>query len=170
MALDIIESKIFTALISKTTRKAPINICKYSVLNKGAALINVPRIFHDPSGKTYLPTGIKFDDPNDPRQIRPKKINFNKFIHYLVLQDNSILPSRCQESDFTVNHYQHIATGDWQIIKNNKLRKLFTKGPKYREDNKISREGTKAGIMNGYSDCIDAWCNKHGIDKSILTE
>lgn len=57
----------------------------------------MPRIFHDPSVKVCLPTGIKFDDPNDPNQIRSKMFNFNKFIHNLdikaILQDNSILPS-----------------------------------------------------------------------------
>ena len=45
------------------------------------------------------------------------------------------------------NDRKHILTGNLQIIKNNKLRKLFSKGPKYREINfKTARETIKSGI------------------------
>ena len=49
--LDIIESKIFKSPIFKAIRKGPTNNFKILFLNKGVELINVPRIFHDPSLK-----------------------------------------------------------------------------------------------------------------------
>ena len=42
-----------------------------------------------------------------------------------------------------------------RITKNNKLRKLFTKGTKYREKDDISWEGAKASIMEGLNDFFD---------------
>ena len=50
------------------------------------------------------------------------------------------------------------------------MRKLFTKGLKYRENNKTSWKGVKSCIMEGFNDCVDTYCNKHGNDKSIFKE
>ena len=51
-------------------------------------LINLPRIFHYPSAKEFLPINTKFDDPTavysltDP--INCKIFNFDRFIHDLA--------------------------------------------------------------------------------------
>ena len=37
-----------------------------------------------------------------------------------------------------VTHIKHIITGDLKIIENEKLRKLLTKGPNYRESRNIN--------------------------------
>ena len=63
MTLDVIELKIFKPPISKAKRKTRKNICKRYFLNEGVELVNVPRIFHDPSVKACLPTDIKFYNP-----------------------------------------------------------------------------------------------------------
>ena len=109
MALDITESKRFKPPKSKAKRKAPTNVCKITFLNKGAELINMPRVFHNPSVKVCLHFDIKFDEPtvvysfNNP--IRSKIFNFNKFVYNLdvkvFLQDNSLLTCNCERSDFT---------------------------------------------------------------------
>ena len=52
-------------------------------------------------------------------------------------------------------------------MKNNKLRKLFTKGP--RKQN-ISWKEPEARVMEGLNDCIETPCNKNGTDKYILKE
>ena len=61
-------------------------------------------------------------------------------------------------------------TGDLWIVRSNKLRKLFTKGPEYRETNDISWEKAKSTITEGLNDCTYTWCCKHDIDKSVLME
>ena len=50
------------------------------------------------------------------------------------LDPNSI-PCHCSEYDVSfVDHtYKHVLTGDLSLVKNNKLKKLLSKGPKYRE-------------------------------------
>ena len=142
LALDIIESKIFMSAIS-IARKVTTNICKIFILNEGVELINVPHIFHDPSVKACLPVYIKLYDTTVVYSlkypIKSQILNFNKFVFNLdakvLLQDNSIFPSRSAGSNFIGKDYRHIITGDLWIVQNNKLRKLFTKGSKYRQIN-----------------------------------
>ena len=43
------------------------------------------------------------------------------------------MPCDCENSKFSDIHHKHIITGDLRIIGNPKLRKLFSKGPKYHE-------------------------------------
>ena len=45
---------------------------------------------------------------------------------------------------------------------------LFTKGPKYRETNIILWEKAKYAIIKRLNDCINKWCRKHSINKSVL--
>ena len=61
-------------------------------------------------------------------------------------------------------------TGDLRIIKNNALRKLFIKGPKYREVRPINLEKAKRCILEGLHNCISSWCYKNGVDKSFFLE
>ena len=63
------------------------------------------------------------------------------------------MPSNYKGSNFINNDHQHI-TGDLQIINNNKLRKLFTEGPKCRENSNISRKKSKASIMEGLNNVL----------------
>ena len=56
-------------------------------------------------------------------------------------------------------------TGDLQNVRNNKLRKLLSKDPKFREVNNILWEKTERTITEGLNDCTDLWCSKHGIGK-----
>ena len=39
----------------------------------------------------------------------------------------------CKNSNFINQHHGHILTGDLRVIKNDKLRKMVSKGPNYRE-------------------------------------
>ena len=61
-------------------------------------------------------------------------------------------------------------TGDLQIIKNNALRKLFIKGPKYREAMPINFEKVKCYIIDGLHNCTSSWCYKNYVDKSFFLE
>ena len=109
-------------------------------------LINVPYIFHDESVKACLLIDIKFDDPTVIYSLRnPSRsqiFNFNKFVSNLhvkaFLKDNTILSYNYACSGFIDKDHRHAVTRGLRIIENNKLRKLFTKGPKYRGTNDMS--------------------------------
>ena len=89
---------------------------------------------------------IKFDDTTAvyslTNPIRSQIFNFNRFASNLdvkaFLKDNTILSCNRAGSGFIDKDHQHPVTGKLRIIENNKLRKVFTKGPKYRETNDIS--------------------------------
>lgn len=91
--------------------------------------------------------------------MRSKIFNFDEFFLNPVVksfpQGNSILLCSCGGSDLKKKYHQHKVTGNLRITKNNKLRKLFTKGTKYREKDDISWEGAKASIMEGFNDFFD---------------
>ena len=59
---------------------------------------------------------------------------------------------------------------DLRIIKNNALRKLFIKGPKYREVRSINLEKAKRCILEGLHNLTSSWCYKNGVDKSFFLE
>ena len=88
----------------------------------------------------------------------------------LFFANPDILPFNCNNCPFVDRYHKHIVTGDLQIIKNNILRKLFIKGPKYREVRPIDLEKAKRCILEGLHNCISSWCYKNGVDKSFFLE
>ena len=66
-------------------------------------------------------------------EMRMRNLNLKAF-----LQDNSVLSYYCGASNFIDKDHQHIVTGNLRIKTNNKLKKLFTKIPNYREYNNTS--------------------------------
>ena len=69
--------------------------------------------------------------------VSTKFFNFNQFVNNLdldlFLTNPESLPCKCNNSPFVDRYYKHKKTGDLQIIKNNALRKLLFKWPKYWE-------------------------------------
>ena len=104
--------------------------------------MNIARILRDPDiVKSISSSSVKF-----PMQMVTYKLtsptsskffNVNKFVNNLdldlLLRNPVSLPCKCNNSPFTDRHHKHIVTGDLRIIRNNALRKLFIKVPKYRE-------------------------------------
>ena len=86
------------------------------------------------------------------------------------INDNTILPCNCAQSEFKDKHHQHILTGNLQIIEHNKLRKLFHKGPKYRETKPLNWEKARNNILDGLNNCVSNWCNKNGYNENIFNE
>ena len=90
--------------------------------------------------------------------IRSKVLNYKKFVKELDLdrfkEDSSIIKCNCSHysDDFINQDRKHILTGNLQIIKCNKLRKLLSKGPKYREPTEIKWEDAKAVIEGGVNE------------------
>ena len=83
-----------------------------------------------------------------PKIVRPKILDVKTF------QDNGILPCNCMALVLVDKVLQHIVTVVLRFARNNKLRKLFAKGFKYKETNNNSREKAKS-TMDGLNDSID---------------
>ena len=88
----------------------------------------------------------------------------------LFLTNPDSLPCKCNNSYFGERYHKHIVTGDLQIIKNNVLRNIFIKEPKYREVRPINLVNSKRCILEGLNNCISNWCYKNSVDKSFCLE
>ena len=178
-ALDIIECKLYKPPVQKPKRKSPGNILKISFDSKAIEMINLPRIVNSSEVRNCIPNSlISFEPPtivytlNDP--VQSKIFNHNHFVNHLdvnaFLNDNSIYPCSCNNSPFVDKDHGHILTGDLRIVKNNKLRKLIIKGPKYRENKGISLNKSKMNINSALDDYIGKFCNKNGCNEQTFTE
>ena len=177
--LDFIEAKIYKPDPPKQKRERPTHICIVEFVNKAVEFINLPRIFHDKKLHESFPKVVgKFDPPTvvyklvDP--IRSKLFNFNKFVANLniseFIQDETIVPCSCDTNPkYKDPHHNHIITGDLHIVLNNKLRKLFTKGPKYREPAVLSWDKAKEEIVESLEVLINTWCNDQ-FDETIFSD
>ena len=144
-------------------------MCSIIFENKGVQFINIAPILRDPDIIKSLPSSsVKFPMPLVTYKLTPplptKFFNFNKFVNDLdldlFLTNLDSLPCKCNNSPLVDRYHKHIVTDDLRIIKNNALRKLFIKGPKYREVRPINLEKAKRCILEGLHNCISSWCTK----------
>ena len=143
--LDTIETKLYKEPVKKE-KHIRKNVCTIRFVNKGIDEIKVSQIFNLPEVIATLPQELqdKDDIPSvamklDP-PIRNKILNYRQTVSSLhVDTDDEVailseqLSCECNQSPFCDLTHQHIVTGDLRIIKNDKLRKLFSRGLNYRE-------------------------------------
>ena len=177
-ALDIIDCRLFKPPSPKKKRPPISNFLRIHFSNKGIELVNLSQILHQQSVIDTVPSVARsFKPPTIVHSldapIGSKIFNFNKFVSSLdvdlFLRDSSSLPCHCSDSPFKDDHHGHIISGDLRIIENNRLRKLFTKGPKYREGKLIDWNVTQESMISSVKECAQAWCEKHKMDRKILT-
>ena len=84
--------------------------------------------------------------------------NYEATVNEIDVNDKStygtgLATCQCQNSSFVNNNYGHIATGDLRFIENASLRKLFCKGPNYREPQMINWKKFREKISIGLDIC-----------------
>ena len=179
-ALDIIENKIFKPPVLKTKRKSPDSIIPIHFHNKGIEFINLSKIISSPQSKLAFPNSLsdKRIKPmvvyNLTSTIRSTIFNYKKFVEELdvdLIGNNlNSIPCKCANSKFINNHHQHIVTGDLRLVKCNKLRKLFTKGPNYRESVTINWNKSRDHIRLGLKEGCESLSSKYDIGIELLDE
>ena len=175
IALDIIDCRVYTPPPPKKKRPPLKNVLHVDFCNKGVELVNLSSILHEKSVLETIPSIINtFSPPTIVYSLEPaigsKIFNFNQFVSNLdveaFISDPSSLPCDCGDSEFKDGHHGHIISGDLRIVRDNKLRKLFTKGPKYREKKFINWNVVEEKLLTAIRNCAKDWCNKH--NKSIV--
>ena len=128
-----------------------------SILQHSEVLEAIPSV-----AKSFTPPTVVYS-LNLP--ISYKIFNFNKFVSTLnverFLQDSYSLPCSCENSPFSDSNHKHIISGDLRLVKNNQLRKLFTKGPKYRERKMINWDTIQHLMLESIKEG-KSWCEKSG--------
>ena len=175
--LDVIDTKFLKEEEPIKKRKAPKNVISIQFVNKGLEDIHVSKIFRSPEVTSLLPEALKGEDdiPSctmklDP-PIRSKILNYKETVSSLKIcvdEDVSFVENLptcdCSNSEFCDPHHKHIVSGDLRIISNVKLRKLFSKGPNYREPKMLNYRKCKQSIESSISSSITHLASKYSID------
>ena len=132
--------------------------------------INLNKIFNTPSiianfpikNKRYTTPTISFKYTST---VRSKLLNYKKTIFE---EDTSTFKCNCSQYDekFVDTHHRHILTGDTDIVSDNKLRKIFTYGPNFREQRPPDKDKSMNAITSGLDTYIDKVAKTTNTEKS----
>ena len=181
--LDIIDTKLLKAPPEVKRKSAPQNVITINFVNKGIDDIHLNKILKSSEVIAALPTKLKGE--NDipvatmklSPPIRNKILNYKETVSSLdIVVDDDVsfvrnLPScECENSEFCDPHHQHVITGDLRVVSNQKLRKLLTKGPNYREARTLNYNKCKKEIADSLGVTIDSLAVKYGVNKSDFND
>ena len=97
--------------------------------------------------------------------IRNKIFNYKETVASISVNNLPVLKScSCNQSDFKDPNHGHIVTGDLRIVEDVKLRKLFSKGPTYREPKSINYNKCKIEIIKSLDNFITLLLEKYKLD------
>ena len=175
--MDFINSKLYKTKQSKPRKKSPKNIVKILFTNKALDFIDISKIIRHTDVKNLLPDSVDNNDSpmvvyNLTKPIRSKLFNHKRFVQELDVEDflnnPENYPCKCNTSPFKDENHKHIISGDINIVHNNKLRRLISKGPNYREPVLIDFKIAKESIINGLNECISNWSSKSNISPTCF--
>ena len=174
MALDIIETKLYKPILPPKKKSIPKHKLKIEFVSKALKFINLPKILRSDIVKENSPHLMEESDVpmvvySLSQPIRSKVFNYKKFVKDLDLdtfcRDVKSIPCHCKKYDtmFVDKNCKHVLTGNLNIIKNNKLRKLLSKGPKYREPVAIDWNMAMCVIIPALDSYIEKLANIKGV-------
>ena len=107
--------------------------------------------------------------------IRNKLFNYKPTVQAINSDDpetfgTGLSSCDCHNSEFADRHHGHVITGDLRMIRNNKLRKLMTKGPNFREARTINWSKCKETIASGLDTFISKYDTSNDEVKTKLLE
>ena len=108
--------------------------------------------------------------------IRSTLFNNKKFVLHLnidqFLKDPNSIKCCCNKYDnsFINNHYGHIIMGNLNIVNDERLRQLVSKGPKYQEPKQICFGEAREEIQTGIDQFIERISNDKDIHKNHFLE
>ena len=137
--------------------------------NKGLDAIKLGNVFHQEEVRSLLPDLLN-EDENLPAivyslegPILNKIFNYKQTVadidtNDLVTYGTGLESCDCESSEFCDPHHGHILTGDLRVIDNQKLRKLVSRGPNFREPKMINWGHCKTEIKSGLDTYITKVC------------
>ena len=180
--LDLIETRIWKNVAPPEKTVYRKNPCIIHFVNKGLNKLGLSKIFRAEDVVASLPpelqeeTDLPFPSYKLDAPIRSKILNYKDAVNSLKIdidEDVSVvhnLPScDCSSSSFCDPHHQHIVTGDLRIIENAKLKRLFSKGPNFREAKQLNLKKCKESIVNALDVTILNLSNKYSTDIQLFS-
>ena len=144
--------------------------------DRGIDLINLSNILHNKKVQSLIPPYLDTSVPTISYKYT-KTISSSIFNHVKTVSEFEVdrfchneYPCECGQSPFLSTHHGHVITGNLSIISNEALRDLISKGPKFREQNKISWKRDKQIVMEAIENYAKTWAKKENCDVSVLSE
>ena len=145
---------------TKKTKKGPDTILPIFFDNKGLEYLQLGSILRMEEVIKTLPRELQEKDPPSivyslGKTVRSKIFNYKQTVTAIDCKDletygTGIHQCDCQNNqEFVDEHHGHVLTGNLQLIKNSKLRKLLKKGPNFREPRSINFNKCKTEISVG---------------------
>ncbi len=144
-------------------KQAPKHILPIYFDNKGLEHIKLSSILHEDDVVNKLPSMLQHQESPSvvyslSNTIHSKLFNYKEAVNSIDTNDTEthgtgITTCDCQYSEFVNEHHGHVVTGDLRIIQNQKLRKLISKGPNYREPRTINWKRCRDNIAEGLAEC-----------------
>ena len=178
--IDIIDSKFYKPY-SKKHKKLPKYTCLVDFHNKAIESVRLNSILKLPDVIHLLPAEMRVEDDVPmvtyklSATVRNKIFNYKKTVEEIYINEEANLTSysdycQCSNSMFCDPHHHHIITGDLRLVENNKLRKLLTKGPNFREPRSTNFKVAFEKIKTAINECVEKMSNKTGYPTQIFNE
>ena len=154
----------------KPVQTAKLNNRDFYHLNfrdKGIDYINIGSILRSQNVQNLIP--LYFTNKEPPvigykfnKSIAGKLFNYKDVLSEESLDhyDSNSISCDCQLSVFRDSHHGHVITGNFDIIRNETLKTIIKKGPKYRLPQKINWTEDKSILLSFLDTYIDKWINK----------
>ena len=139
--------------------------------NKGIDMINFPQLLHS---RPVLDTISGFIANKRPplvsysysKTIGPKIFIFKRCIKDFNFDDDSISNGicNCKDSAYIDHDIGHVLTGNLNILRDRKLRKLLQKGPTYREQSNINWDINLKNYIKAVRQYKIKWAKQEKVD------
>ena len=175
--LDIANTRLYKPTRSVENEVRPRAFFKLPFANKGIDAINISNILNNKSVQSKIPSyfqntetpviSYKYSIP-----IASKIFNYKKVLRDLQLDDviHDKLTCSCSSSPFKYNETGHVITGNLDIVNNEKLKKLLSKGPKFREPPAFTWRQNFKIIMDSVEEYARGWAKREEEDLDSLSE
>ena len=147
---------------------------KIPFINKGIDFIDLQSIFRDKNVIDSIPNYLKNTEPpiicyKYNKSTRNIIFNYSKIVTDLNIDDNIPESCDCTSSKFCYTPVGHVITGNFDIIKDKRIRNLLTKGPKYRIPSLINFEKCREHIAEALQNFSDKWCRREHAEVNALS-
>ena len=139
--LDISSNRLFKAVRvgePSETRNRPFLKVKFA--NKGIEALNLSNMLNQKYVQSKIPPYFQYKESpcisySYTHSVASKIFNYKASLQQIDFDGLSRNPTPCSccDSDFLYDPCGHIVTGDLSIVRNQKLKDVLRKGPKYRE-------------------------------------
>ena len=176
--LDISSNRHFKAVRvgePSETRNRPFLKVKFA--NKDIDALNLSNMLNQKSVQSKIPLYFQYKESpcisySYTRSVASKIFNYKASLQQTDFDGLSQNPTPCSccDSEFLYAPCGHIVTDDLSIVRNQNLKDVLRKGPKYREPVSVSWHQNFNIIMDACEEYARRWAKKEDVEVDTLSE